>query len=135
VALPDLGVPEIKVKVDTGAKTSAIHAFDVKERTIDGVKHVEFVLHPVPRRKRPQVKCLAEIKEKRKVRSSNGMWERRYVITTTLAIGDKSWPIELTLTNRDQMGFRMLLGREAMKRQLVVDPAKSYHAPKGRMTS
>ena len=126
IALPGLNIPEIKAKIDTGAKTSALHAFRVVERTIEGKKHIEFCVHPDQQRKRPEIACVALLKEKRKIRSSNGSWEQRYVIETPVTIGVETWLIELSLTNRDEMDFRMLLGREAMKKRIIVDPGKSY---------
>lgn len=125
-SLPDLGVDYIKAKVDTGARTSAIHAFKVREKDVDGVPHVEFIVHPMQRKKKPEVKCLAPISDQRWVRSSNGKRELRYVIETEIVIGEQKFPIELTLTDRDQMGFRMLLGREALRKRFTVDPGASY---------
>ncbi|MBB3763794.1 ATP-dependent zinc protease family protein [Sphingomicrobium lutaoense] len=131
IALPDLGVDTIKVKIDTGAKTSAIHAFDVRPFERDGEEWVSFCLHPVQRHRLPSVECEARVLEKRHVRSSNGKQEERYVIKTKARIGKKSFAIELTLTNRDEMGFRMLLGREAINRRFLVDPGHSYLLGKG----
>ena len=126
VALGDLGVERIKAKIDTGARTSAIHAFNIRELTIDGVRHVEFWLHPVQRKRRPQVRCVAPIHEQRYVRSSSGEQQYRYVIRTHVRIGRRRRLIELSLAQRDIMGFRMLIGRSALPRGMLVDPNKSY---------
>lgn len=126
VSLPDLGVPSIKAKIDTGARTSALHAFRVRPVMRDGREYVTFYVHPVQRHRLPEFRCEAPLLDERVVTSSNGQRQRRYVIETTLVIGELSWPIELTLANRDEMGFRMLLGRQALRRHLLIDPAKSY---------
>lgn len=125
-AFPDLGVERINAKIDTGAKTSAIHAFRVKEAKIDGVAHVEFYLHPRQRRRKPEIFCRAVVADKRIIRSSNGQEEERYVVETRLHLGGRLWKIELTLTNRDAMGFRVLIGRDALRRKFIVDPGASY---------
>ncbi len=126
-ALPDLGIDRIKVKVDTGARTSALHAFRVKEHARGDGRLARFYVHPLQRRRRPEILCEAPIVDERYVMSSNGERERRLVVETRLRIGEHEWPIELTLTSRDQMGFRMLLGRQAIRRRLIVDPGSSYH--------
>ncbi len=126
VGLPDLGVERIKAKIDTGARTSAIHAFEIRPFERDGHRHVAFSLHPVQNRRRPVVACEAPVIDERMVTSSNGKRERRYVIETTVLLGEESWTIEMTLANRDEMGFRMLLGRRALRRRFVVDPGSSY---------
>lgn len=125
-AFPDLGVDRVIAKIDTGAKTSAIHAFRVKEVEIDGTLYVEFYLHPRRRRRKPEVFCRAPVADKRTIRSSNGREEERYVIETRLRLGERVWKIELTLTNRDAMGFRLLIGRDALRRKFIVDPGASY---------
>lgn len=126
IGLPALGVAAMKAKIDTGAKTSAVHAFRIEEFYRNGELFVSFYLHPVQRKKKPEIFCEAQVSDKRLVRSSNGKEEARYVITTLLQIGNDSWPVEVTLTNRDQMGFRALVGRQALHRRFVVDPAKSF---------
>lgn len=124
--LPDFEVERVNAKIDTGAKSSAIHAFRIREVVLDGVDHVEFYLHPVQRRKKPEVLCRAPVVDRRVIRSSNGQEEERYVIETQLRLGERVWKIELTLTNRDAMGFRLLLGRDALKRKFYIDPGASY---------
>ena len=126
VALPDFGIDAIKAKIDTGARTSAIHAFDIRPFTERGVPWVSFVLRPEQRHRNPSIECSAPVVDERKIRSSNGEAERRYVIETEACLGETVWTIELPLTNRDELGFRMLLGREAARRQFLVDPDRSY---------
>ena len=129
VWLPDL-LPDpadaVKAKIDTGARTSTIHAWDVEPVIRDGTDWLRFSLHPRQKDDRHVVVAEARLLDEREIRSSNGEIERRPVIETTLAIGDHRIPIELTLTKRDQMGFRMLLGRTAMAGALLVDPSTSY---------
>lgn len=125
--LPDLMADDwVKVKVDTGARTSAIHAWDLELVERDGTTWVRFSLHPRQHDDTHVVQAEARLVEEREVRSSNGELERRPVVETTLALGGERYPIELTLTNRDQMGFRMLLGRTGMAGRLLVDPGRSY---------
>ncbi|WP_428409851.1 ATP-dependent zinc protease family protein [Hyphococcus sp.] len=124
--LPDFDVKGINAKIDTGAKSSAIHAFRIRETVINGADHVQFYLHPVQRRKKPEVFCSAPIADRRVIRSSNGQEEERYVIETRLRLNGKVWKIDLTLTNRDAMGFRLLIGRDALRRKFLIDPGASY---------
>jgi hypothetical protein len=133
VALPALGVDKIKVKIDTGARTSAIHAFEIRPFDKDGEKYVRFSLHPVQHHRKPVISCEAPLVDERTITSSNGEQEHRYVIETTVQLGETSWPIEMTLTNRDEMGFRMLLGRAALRRRFVVDPGSSFKLSERRL--
>jgi len=127
VALPGLSVPYIRVKVDTGAQTSALHAFNLERfEHEDGREWVSFEVHPLQHKRRPSVAVEAPMHDLRRVRSSNGRSELRPVILTDLGLPDQSWPIELTLTRRDEMTFRMLLGREALRGHCLVDTGKSY---------
>lgn len=127
VQLPQLlGGGWVKAKVDTGARTSAIHAWDVEAFDRDDRPWVRFQLHPNQRDDAHLVVAEAPLVEEREVRSSNGDVELRPVIETEIALGPRRHPIELTLTKRDQMGFRMLLGRTGMAGRLVVDPGTSY---------
>ncbi len=126
VSLPDLGIERIKAKVDTGARTSALHAFSVKAYEEDGRDMVEFMIHPIQRDNDRVVTCRAPIIDKRSVTASGGHRADRYVIETVLDVGGERWPIEMTLTDRDTMLFRMLIGRTAMKGRATVDPGRSY---------
>jgi len=130
VGLPEFGIEAIKVKVDTGARSSSIHASNVREFVRDGEKWVRFKVHPIQRKKDVTVKIEAKIIEYRSVRSSSGKATRRPVITTQLTLLGITWPVELTLASRDEMGFRMLLGREAFRRRFLVDAGKSYFGGK-----
>lgn len=128
IGLPDLGVEKVKAKIDTGARTSAIHAFEIRPFERGGQRYVSFLLHPVQHHRHPEVACEARVADERIVTSSNGEREKRYVVETRIQLGEEVWPIELTLTNRDEMGFRMLLGRRAVRRRFVVDPGGSFKA-------
>ncbi len=132
VSLPELGVDMIKAKIDTGARTSALHAFRVEPFSRDGRPMVRFRVHPVQRHRHPDLLCEAPLLGERKVVSSNGQHEMRFVITTRLRIGVRSWPIEITLTDRDEMGFRMLLGRQAVTGHFLVDPGSSFRLGRPR---
>jgi hypothetical protein len=132
VAMPALGIPAIKAKIDTGARTSALHAFYVERYRHRGRDHVRFGIHPLQRRNDVVLNCHAELLDRRMVSDSGGHRELRHVIRTPLAILGEQWSIEITLTNRDSMIFRMLLGRSAMVGRLVVNPALSYQG--GRPT-
>lgn len=125
-SLPDLGVNTIKMKLDTGARTSALHAWNIWTFERDGEDWVRFDLHPVQRNNAVSVTCEAPLVDRRSVKSTSGKAEERFVIRTKVVLGGKTRTIEVTLTNRDEMGFRMLLGRTAMRRWVVVDPARSF---------
>lgn len=128
VGLPEWGVSALKAKVDTGAKTSALHAFDLEMETIDGELWAFFEIHPEQRETSGAVRASAPVVGFRSVRSSSGHEQERPVVATRVTVGDQTWRIEVTLTSRDEMGFRMLLGREALKERFVVDPGGSYLA-------
>lgn len=126
VALPELGIGRIKAKVDTGARTSALHAFDIRMTRRGGKRIVAFRVHPNQKDDETVVESEGEWIENRTVRSSSGQESLRPVIRTRIRVGEESWPMELTLTRRDAMGFRLLLGREALRGRCLVDPAASY---------
>lgn len=126
VALPELGIVAVKAKIDTGARSSAIHAFDVERFQRQNQQMVRFKVHPLQRETHQIVTAEAVLLEDRLVRNSGGYAQLRPVILAVLAVGNQSWPIELTLTNRDVMGFRMLLGRQAIRQRYLVHPGRSY---------
>ncbi len=128
VALPDLDIPRLKVKVDTGARTSCLHTFRTEPYTENGERRVRFWVHPVQNNLHHVVECDAAVLDERTVSDSGGHRELRLVINTRLVIGETVWPIEMTLTNRDSMRFRMLLGRTAMAGRSVIFPEASYLA-------
>ncbi len=123
--LPGLEIPLIKVKIDTGAKTSALHAYDIEIKKEGGKEFAEFIVHPLQGNDVISRKTRAEIIDVRNVTSSNGYKQERVVIRTPIKIGEYMWEIDVTLTNRDIMRHRMLLGRQAMK-NFLVNPSKSY---------
>jgi hypothetical protein len=127
VSLPDLGIGRIKAKIDTGARTSALHTFSVETLHRSGVLIARFGVHPRQRDSNHDVWCEAEVIDQRVVSDSGGHRERRWVIETAVEWGGLQWPVEVTLTSRDNMLFRMLLGRTALKSVgAVVDPRRSY---------
>jgi len=126
VTLPDLGLQRIKAKVDTGARTSALHAFELEAFHKNGVAWVRFRIHPKQTRTDLEVTCESQIKDQRIITDSGGHQEERYVIETPLRVSGQEWPIEITLTGRDDMRFRMLLGRTALHNRVIVNPTRSY---------
>lgn len=126
VRLPELGLPDMRAKIDTGAKTSAIHAFEVTRFTKNGERWVRFRIHP--RKTMPEKECVCEapIIDERVVKDSGGHAEQRYVIRQTVYLGQYHWDIEMTLTDRDTMNFLMLIGREALAGRFLVDSSASF---------
>jgi hypothetical protein len=131
VSLPDLGIPRIKAKIDTGARTSALHAFALEPFKENGKSRIRFQIHPRQRDDQTIITCEADVCDERTVTDSGGHKELRYVIKTPIVLGKLRWMIEITLTNRDTMGFRMLLGRTAMHHRLTVNPSRSFLMKKG----
>jgi ribosomal protein S6--L-glutamate ligase len=120
-SLPNLGIELIKAKVDSGAKTTALHADNLEKFYKNDEKWVKFSIKPLKSRQDLIVQCEAKLLEKRIIKSSNGSKEERVVIESDLVLGNKTYPIEITLTNRKLMGFNMLLGRQAMEGKNLID--------------
>lgn len=128
LSLPELAIPAIKAKIDTGARSSALHAFHLETHKDNGRHMVRFAIHPLQKRTDVALLCNAEIVDYRRVCDSGGHHEMRYVINTPVCIGSETWDIEITLTDRETMQFRMLLGRTAMGGKIIVDAEASYLA-------
>jgi hypothetical protein len=126
VSLPQLGISRIKAKMDTGARTSCIHAFEVEPFDKAGVQWVRFRVHPVQGSTETEITCEAEVVDFRPVTDSGGHREMRYVIKTIIQFKNMCWPAEFTLTNRDTMKFRMLVGRTTMNGRIIINPQLSY---------
>lgn len=124
--LPKLHIPATRAKIDTGAKTSAIHAFNIKQKNLHGKPYVYFDMHPLQHNEEVSISCHAPVVDQRMIISSNGSKELRYVIETSLSMAGHEWNIELTLSSRDQLRFRLLLGREALNKRVLIDPSKTY---------
>lgn len=125
-SLPDLGISDLEVRVDTGAKTSSMHVENIRRFRKKGQLYVEFDLHPDIYNIEQTIKTSAPVVDSRKIKSSNGESEQRYVIQTLFSIGGRSWPIQITLTNREEMSYLMLLGREGMGDRVYVDPSRAF---------
>lgn len=125
-SLPEFGVEAIRVKLDTGAKTSTLHAFNIETFKKSGKTWLKFEIHPLQFNDNHIISCEAPLVDLRNIKSSNGQKEKRYIISSLIKIGDYAWPIEITLTNRDEMNYRMLLGRTAMQNKLIVDPHRTH---------
>ncbi|NYZ68833.1 30S ribosomal protein S6--L-glutamate ligase [Endozoicomonas sp. SM1973] len=125
-SFPDIHIPAVKARVDSGAKTSSLHAFNINTFRKGTELWVSFEVHPLQNNRKVTIRCEAKAVDRRSVKSSTGISEKRYVIQTTLNLNGQQWPIELTLANRDSMGYRMLLGREAMIGRMLVDPSSSF---------
>ncbi|MEV8466373.1 30S ribosomal protein S6--L-glutamate ligase [Fluviibacterium sp. DFM31] len=129
VSLPQLGLPALKVKVDTGARTSALHAYDIESFGSASSPKVRFTIHPIPDREDVLIHCSAPVVDRREVTSSNGESEWRYVIRTKIRMGKREWPIDVSLTDRGNMAYRMLLGRTALAEDMLVTPQQSFCQP------
>jgi hypothetical protein len=132
VALPDLGIHWIKAKLDTGARSSSLHAFDIERFQRGDRTLVRFKVHPAQRAAHITIACEAELHDTRDVRSSSGVISSRHVILTPVRWMGDTWMVELTLADRTEMGFRMLVGREAMRGRILVDPGRSYFGERPR---
>ena len=128
--LPDLHIPAIKAKIDTGAKPSALHAFNIRRVKKNQKRFVRFDMHPLQGDEKIQISCIAPLIDERHIMSSNGHIEHRYVISTTVIMGDEQWEMEVTLSNRDPLRYRLLLGREALNSRVLIDPSLSCHQKK-----
>lgn len=127
LSLPDLDIPAIKVKIDSGARTSALHTFKLERKKENGKDIAEFFIHPIRKNTDLMIKCKSEIIDSRIVKDSGGHSEERFIIMTKVALKGLEWDIEVSLTNRDDMLFRMLLGRTAMvNANINIDPSESY---------
>ena len=126
VALPDFGASRIRAKIDTGAQTSSLHASRLEFTQEDDGEWISFEFYPRRRSRLGSVRVFAKVIEYRWIRSSNGQRELRPIITTKLALGDDEWETEFTLTNRDRMSYRMILGRSALRGRFIVDSGRSY---------
>lgn len=125
-SFPELGIPAVVARIDSGAKTSSIHAFNIQKFKRNGESWVSFEVHPLQNNRTTVIRCERPVVDRRSVKSSSGVSETRYVVQTLLKIGEIAFEIELTLANRDSMGFRMLLGREAMGNRMIIDPSEKY---------
>ncbi len=135
VGLPELSIRSIKAKFDSGARSSCLHAFDTELIEREGAEWVRFAVHPIQRNDEKVIWCEAPVFDRRSVRSSNGEVSQRILIRTELSIFGSVWPIDVTLHNRDAMGFRMLIGREAVRGRFVIDPGGSYYAGRPKRKS
>lgn len=126
IALPELGIKELQVRVDTGAQTSSLHVDHIEKYQQDGKPYVRFDIHPDIYNVEQVINCTAALCDIRKIKSSNGDAEQRYVIRTPVTLGDQTWPINITLTNRSDMNYLMLFGREAIGDKFLVDPSKTF---------
>lgn len=126
IQLPDLNIPAIKAKMDTGARSSSLHTHFIEPIDVDGKNRVRFGVRPIRKRSDLEIVCEADILDYRRVKDSGGHSEMRCFICTTVILGNRRWPVEVSLTNREGMRFHMLLGRTALAKGFIVDPARSY---------
>jgi hypothetical protein len=126
ISLPELHIDKIKAKIDTGARTSALHAFSLQPFKEGNQDKIRFDIHPLQNNVNVVITCVADIVDKRMVTDSGGHREERFVIQTNMLLGGKKFPIEVTLTERDSMLFRMLLGRSAIRKRFIVNPGRSF---------
>lgn len=133
VSLPSLNITKIKAKIDTGARTSALHAFSLKPFVENNIEKVCFDIHPMQHNVDDVITCIANVVDKRLVTDSGGHEEERYVIEAPITIGGQTWSIEITLTERENMLFRMLLGRSAIRKRFIINPARSFVTTKAKV--
>lgn len=126
IKFPDFGGIRIRAKVDTGARTSALHATNIEAFEEDGRKMIAFDLHPQPRKNRDAVRCVAPLVARRRIRNSGGQDTYRYIINANIELGDQTWPIEISLTQRDRLQLSMLLGRTGLGDRFLVDPERCH---------
>ncbi len=126
IDFPDLNIFRTKAKIDTGARSSSLHAFYIHPFQREGKEFIQFRVHPYQRNSRITIQAEAELLDWRRVTSSGGHSQLRPVIVTPIILDGQSWSIELTLTNRDVIGFRLLLGREALRKRFLVNPGRSF---------
>ena len=124
--LPDLGIFNLQARVDTGAKTSSLHVDNLTRYQQSGKPWVKFDIHPNIHNVDEVVKCASPLQDVRRIKSSNGATEERYIIQTTFKLGKESWPIEISLTNRADMSYLMLFGREGMSNKVLIDPSATF---------
>lgn len=129
-ALPDLNLPAIKAKIDTGAKTSSLHAFDIHTVKRGERTFAHFQIHPIQHNDELIIECKALVIDERFIMSSSGHKEHRLVISTPITLGNNTWDIQITLSNRDPLSYRMLLGREAMEHRVIIDPSRKFQLGK-----
>ncbi len=129
-ALPKLHLPAIKAKIDTGAKTSALHAYDIRPFHRHGELFAHFKVHPLQRREDLEIECTAHVIDHRVIMNSGGYKELRYVIRTDILLGTLKWEIDISLTNREPLAFRMLLGRDALAHHFLIEPGKKLYQGK-----
>ncbi len=124
--LPDIGITDLQIRVDTGAKTSSLHVDNLEKFSKNGKPWVRFDIHPDVYNIAKVTRCESPLHDVRSIKSSNGASEERYVINTLMRLGDRSWPIDITLTDRSDMSYLMLLGRQGMEKRVLVDPSKNF---------
>ncbi|GAB1259151.1 ATP-dependent zinc protease family protein [Aurantivibrio plasticivorans] len=124
--LPEIGISDLQIRVDTGAKTSSLHVDNLQKFKVKGRPWVRFDIHPNIHNVDAIIQCEAALHDVRTIKSSNGVSEERYVIQTPIKLGEDQWPIEITLTDRSDMSNLMLLGREGMKGRILVDPSRTF---------
>ena len=132
VALPDLQIPAIKAKVDTGARTSALHASEITEFTKPSGRWVRYIVQPLRKHPEIEIPCESKLLDERDIKNSGGQVESRYVIETTIVLGGVTWSTTLSLTSRDDMLFRMLIGRTALRDRVIIHPGEKYLTGKVR---